>query len=50
MDNIGVFDRGSNYQLVDIFNKRMARWMAMYSLNMLTIALELSKEDSFTKT
>ncbi|MBN3921860.1 glucosidase [Nostoc sp. NMS4] len=47
MDNIGVFDRsvqlptGGYLQQAD-----GTSWMAMYSLNMLTIALELAKENS----
>jgi hypothetical protein len=47
MDNIGVFDRsvqlptGGYLQQAD-----GTSWMAMYCLNMLTIALELAKENS----
>lgn len=46
MDNIGVFDRSS--QLPTGGNLEQAdstSWMAMYSLDMLTIALELAKEN-----
>jgi hypothetical protein len=47
MDNIGVFDRntrlpGGGY----LTQSDGTSWMAMYSLNMLTIALELAKENS----
>ena len=47
LDNIGVFDRsaplptGGNLEQSD-----GTSWMAMYSLNMLAIALELAQEDS----
>ncbi len=48
MDNIGVFDRnadelptGGNLEQAD-----STSWMAMYSLDMLTMALELAKENS----
>ena len=47
MDNIGVFDR--NVQLPTGGYLQQAdgtSWMAMYCLNMLTIALELAKENS----
>jgi hypothetical protein len=46
LDNIGVFDRsaplptGGNIQQAD-----GTGWMAMYSLNLLAIAMELAKED-----
>ncbi len=46
LDNIGVFDR--NTELPDggfIEQSDGTSWMAMYCLNMLAIALELSKED-----
>ncbi|MDX2217331.1 MAG: hypothetical protein SFY66_28950 [Oculatellaceae cyanobacterium bins.114] len=47
MDNIGVFDR--NAQLPgggSLTQSDGTSWMAMYALNMLTIALELAKENS----
>jgi hypothetical protein len=46
MDNIGVFDR--NIQLPGgsfLTQSDGTSWMAMYSLNLLTIALELAKEN-----
>lgn len=47
MDNIGVFDR--NTQLPGggyLAQSDGTSWMAMYALNMLTISLELAKENS----
>lgn len=47
MDNIGVFDR--NTQLPNggyLSQSDGTSWMAMYALNMMTIALELAKENS----
>ncbi len=48
MDNIGVFDRsnglGKNLRLDQTDG---TAWMAMYSLNMMRIALELSKEKPY---
>jgi len=49
LDNIGVFDR-SNPPLQDGRSIEQAdgtAWMAMYSLNMLRIAIELSKEKPY---
>lgn len=46
LDNIGIFDR--RYALPDgskIEQSDGTSWMAMYSLNMLNIAIELAKED-----
>lgn len=47
MDNIGVFDRSSELPTGGYLQQADGTsWMAMYSLNMLTIALELAKENS----
>lgn len=47
MDNIGVFDRSSELPTSGYLQQADGTsWMAMYSLNMLTIALELAKENS----
>jgi hypothetical protein len=47
MDNIGVFDRSSQLPTGGYLQQADGTsWMAMYSLNMLTIALELAKENS----
>lgn len=47
MDNIGVFDRSSKLPVGGYIQQADGTsWMAMYSLNMLTIALELAKENS----
>jgi hypothetical protein len=47
LDNIGVFDRSSALPTGGHIEQSDATsWMGMYCLNMLAIALELSKEDS----
>ncbi|HIK19434.1 MAG TPA: glucosidase [Leptolyngbyaceae cyanobacterium M33_DOE_097] len=47
MDNIGVFDRNSTLPGGGYLTQSDGTsWMAMYALNMLTIALELAKENS----
>ncbi len=47
MDNIGVFDRSSQLPTGGYLQQADGTsWMAMYSLDMLTIALELAKENS----
>lgn len=47
MDNIGVFDRSSKLPVGGhIQQADGTSWMAMYALNMLTIALELAKENT----
>ncbi|MEM8830900.1 MAG: glucosidase [Cyanobacteria bacterium P01_G01_bin.19] len=46
LDNIGVFDRSSSLPTGGhIEQADGTSWMAMYSLNLLTIALELAKEN-----
>jgi len=46
LDNIGVFDRSSPLPTGGFIEQADGTsWMAMYSLNMLTIALELAKEN-----
>jgi hypothetical protein len=46
LDNIGVFDRGAKLLDGEYINQSDGTsWMAMYCLNMLTIALELAKEN-----
>jgi len=46
LDNIGVFDRSSPLPTGGYIEQADGTsWMAMYSLNMLTIALELAKEN-----
>jgi hypothetical protein len=46
LDNIGVFDRSSQLPTGGYLQQADGTsWMGMYSLNMLTIALELAKED-----
>jgi len=46
MDNIGVFDRSSQLPTGGYLQQADGTgWMAMYCLNMLTMALELAKED-----
>ena len=46
LDNIGVFDRSSALPTGGYIEQADGTsWMAMYSLNMLTIALELAKEN-----
>ena len=45
LDNIGVFDRSNLPTGGHIEQADGTSWMAMYSLNMLTIALELAKEN-----
>ena len=47
MDNIGVFDRSSKLPIGGYIQQADGTsWMAMYALNMLTISLELAKENS----
>lgn len=47
MDNIGIFDRSSQLPTGGYLQQADGTsWMAMYSLNMLIIALELAKENS----
>ncbi|MGF1575522.1 MAG: glucosidase, partial [Cyanophyceae cyanobacterium] len=47
LDNIGVFDRSSELPTGGFLEQSDGTsWMAMYSLNMLTIALELAKTNS----
>ncbi len=47
LDNIGVFDRSAPLPTGGhISQSDGTSWMAMYALNLLAIALELSKEDS----
>ena len=47
LDNIGVFDRSSELPTGGYLQQADGTsWMAMYCLNMLTIALELAKEDA----
>jgi hypothetical protein len=47
MDNIGVFDRSSQLPTGGYLQQADGTsWMAMYSLNMLIIALELAKKNS----
>lgn len=46
MDNIGVFDRSSQLPTEGYLQQAdSTSWMAMYSLDMLTIALELAKDN-----
>jgi hypothetical protein len=46
LDNIGVFDRSKELPTGGYLNQADGTsWMGMYCLNMLTIALELAKED-----
>jgi Glycosyl hydrolase family 63 C-terminal domain len=46
LDNIGVFDRGSPLPTGGYIEQSDATsWMAMYTLNLLAIALELARED-----
>ncbi|HEX8737949.1 MAG TPA: hypothetical protein VF721_21635, partial [Pyrinomonadaceae bacterium] len=46
LDNIGIFDRSAPLPLdAQIEQSDGTSWMAMFSLNMLAIALELAKED-----
>ena len=47
LDNIGVFDRSSRLPTGGTIEQADGTsWMAMFCLDMLTIALELSLEDS----
>jgi len=47
MDNIGIFDRSAELPTGGYLEQAdSTSWMAMYSLDMLTIALELAKENS----
>ncbi len=47
LDNIGVFDRSSKLPTGGTLEQSDATsWMGMYCLNLMTIALELAKEDS----
>jgi hypothetical protein len=46
LDNIGIFDRSAELPTGGYLNQADGTsWMGMYCLNMLTIALELAKED-----
>lgn len=45
LDNIGVFDRSKPLKGTQIDQADATSWMAMYSLNMLRIALELALEN-----
>src|ERR1700674_5172399 len=46
LDNIGVFDRGAPLPTGGYLEQAVGtRWMAMYTLNLLAIALELAKEE-----
>src|SRR5262245_45078463 len=45
LDNIGLFDRGQQLQGAHLEQSDGTSWMAMYTLNLLTIALELARED-----
>jgi hypothetical protein len=46
LDNIGVFDRSAKLPTGGYIEQSDGTsWMAMYSLNLLTIAMELAKED-----
>jgi hypothetical protein len=48
MDNVGVFDRSSGISPDERLDQADGTsWMAMYSLNMMRIALELSKEKPY---
>ncbi|HXB30504.1 MAG TPA: hypothetical protein VNW49_11830, partial [Puia sp.] len=47
LDNIGAFDRNTKLPSgINLAQSDGTSWMAMYSLNMMRIALELSKENS----
>ncbi|MBW4625966.1 MAG: glucosidase [Brasilonema octagenarum HA4186-MV1] len=47
LDNVGVFDRSASLPNGGYINQADGTsWMGMYCLNMLTIALELAKDDS----
>ena len=47
LDNVGVFDRSKALPNGGVIEQSDATsWMGMYSLNMMTIALELAKENS----
>jgi hypothetical protein len=51
LDNIGVFDRSAPLPTGGYIEQSDGTsWMAMYTLNLLAIALELAKEDPATKT
>ena len=45
MDNIGVFDRSAPPAGATLVQSDGTSWMAMYSLNMLRIAVELAQDD-----
>src|SRR5437868_6103369 len=46
LDNIGVFDRGAPLPTGDFIEQSDGTsWVAMYTLNLLAIALELARED-----
>lgn len=45
LDNIGLFDRSNIPQGLRLAQSDSTSWMAMYCLNMLTIALELAKHN-----
>src|SRR5258706_10819121 len=46
LDNIGVFDRSSPPVNATLVQSDGTSWMAMFSLNMLRIAIELAQEDA----
>ncbi|MEO1652989.1 MAG: glucosidase, partial [Bacteroidota bacterium] len=47
LDNIGVFDRSNMPELgANLEQADATSWMGMYALNMMNIALEISREDS----
>ncbi len=49
LDNIGVFDRSSQSPTVGRLDQAVpSAWMALFAQNMLSIALELAKEDPST--
>ncbi len=45
LDNIGVLDRDAKHGSMHFVQADATSWVAMYSLNMLRIALELARED-----
>jgi len=46
LDNVGVFDRSAVPEGTSIEQSDATSWMGMYCLNMMTIALELSRENA----
>ncbi len=51
LDNIGIFDRSKPLPTGGFMEQADGTgWMAMYSLNLLAIAMELASEDPVTKT